>query len=74
MMALVLLRMAVVLLVSLVAFAGGLILAGIGQGQNAASLVTVCGIVVWLAYPNPEDKAAFDAFQKERLAKLGIEI
>lgn len=74
MMAFILLRMVVVLLASLVAFAGGLILAGIGQGEKAASVVTVCGIVAWLAYPNPEDKAAFDAFQKERLAKLGIEI
>lgn len=74
MMAVILLRMVVVLLASLVAFVAGLVLVGIGQGGNAAKVVTVCAIVAWFAMPNPDDRAAFDRFQKERLARLGIEI
>ena len=73
-MALVLLRIVVQLLAGLVAFAGGLILCGLGRGQDALGLVMTCGLVAWMAAPDAEERAAFDEFQRERLARFGIEI
>lgn len=73
-MAIILLRVLVALAASLVAFAGGLILFGIGMPDKALSVVMTAGIVAWCAWPNPEQMAAFDQFQKQRLAKYNIEI
>lgn len=66
MMAVILLRMVAELLAGLVAFAGGLILAGIGQGKEAVSLVAVCGIVAWCIGPNNEQREQFRKFQESR--------
>lgn len=74
MMAVILLRMVAVLLASLVAFVGGLVLVGIGQNREAVKVLTICAIVAWFAMPNADDRAAFDRFQKERLARFNIEI
>jgi hypothetical protein len=73
-MALILARVLVVLLAALVAFVGGLILCGTGHGSQALGLVATCGLIAWMAHPDAEEMAAFDAFQKQRLEKYGIEI
>jgi len=67
-------RVLAFLLASLVAFAGGLILVGIDKGDKAAALFIVCALVAWIVRPDPEQMAAFDEFQKQRLKKYGIEI
>lgn len=73
-MALILARIVVQLVAALVAFAGGLILCGTGHGQQAGGLVATCALIAWMAAPDPEERAAFDEFQRARLAKYGIEI
>jgi hypothetical protein len=72
-MALVFFRMMVCLLCGLSALAGGLILLAIdGDAHRACGLVVTCALVAWMAAPDPEERAAFDEFQKQRLAKHGI--
>lgn len=73
-MALILARILVQLVAALVAFAGGLILVGIGHGSQALGLVATCALVAWMAAPDAEELAAFNEFQKQRLEKYGIEI
>jgi hypothetical protein len=73
-MAIIFARMLVCLLCGLVAFAGGLVLVGIGDTKRAMSLLLGCAVIAWMAYPNVEERAAFDEFQKQRLAKHGIEL
>lgn len=70
----VFLRVLAFLVASVVAFAGGLILVGIGKGSAGVSLFVTCAIVAWIVMPNPEELAAFNEFQKQRLARLNIEI
>lgn len=66
MMAVIFARMIAELLAGLVAFAGGLILAGIGQGKEAVSLIVVCGIVAWFIGPDSEQREQFRKFQESR--------
>ena len=66
MMAWILLRMVCELLAGLVAFTGGLILVGIGQKENAFTLIFCCGVVAWIVRPNADDRAAFARFQESR--------
>jgi hypothetical protein len=73
-MALILLRILVQFVAVLVALVGGLILCGTGLGSQAVGLLMTCGLIAWMARPDPEERAAFDDFQKQRLAKHGIEI
>jgi hypothetical protein len=74
-MALILARIVVQLVAALVAFAGGLILCGIDADMHrAAGLVATCALIAWMAAPDAEERAAFDEFQRARLAKYGIEI
>lgn len=64
--ALIFVRILAELVAGVVAFAGGLILAGIGRGQDAVSLVIVCGIVAWAIRPNAEQREQFRQFQESR--------
>lgn len=73
-MAIIFCRMLVCLVCGLAAIAGGLILVGIGDTKRATSLLMGCAVIAWMAYPNVEDRAAFDEFQKQRLARYGIEL
>lgn len=66
MMALIFARMVCELLAGLVAFVGGLILAGIGQGKEAVSLVAVCAIVAWFIGPDAQQREEFRKFQESR--------
>lgn len=66
MMAVIFLRMIAELLAGLVAFAGGLILVGIGQTKEAVSLLVVCGIVAWFIRPDAEQREEFRKFQESR--------
>lgn len=65
-MAMVLFRMVCELLAGLVAFAGGLILVGIGQKQEALSLLVVCAIVAWCIGPDAQQREDFRRFQESR--------
>lgn len=65
-MAIILLRMVCELLAGLVAFAGGLILVGIGQKQEALSLLVVCAIVAWAVRPDADQREEFRRFQESR--------
>lgn len=64
--AFILVRLVCEALAVLVAFVGGLILAGIGRGQDALSLVIVCGIVAWFVRPDDEQREQFRKFQESR--------
>lgn len=64
--ALILVRMIAELLAGLVAFVGGLILCGIGQGKEAVSLVAVCAVVAWFVRPDAEQREQFRKFQESR--------
>lgn len=65
-MAIIFLRMVCELLAGLVAFAGGLILVGIGQKQEALSLLVICGIVAWFIRPDAQQREEFRRFQESR--------
>lgn len=73
-MAIVLVRILVQFVATLAALVVGLVLCGIGHGEQAAGVVMTCAVIAWMARPDPEERAAFDAFQRKRLAKHGMEI
>jgi hypothetical protein len=53
-------------LAAVVLVAGGLILVGIGDTRGALKLVIVSGLLFLFVRPNPEQRAQFDQFQKQR--------
>lgn len=68
MMALIFLRMVVQAVACLVLLVGGLIMVGIGNKSGALNLAVVCGVIIVGVRPDPDDVAAFERFQKDRIA------
>jgi hypothetical protein len=67
MMAVVLARLIVQAIAAMSLVVGGLIMAGIGHIGDAVAHVLICYMVIMVAAPNPEDRAAFERFQKDRM-------
>lgn len=68
MMALVLARLIVQAVAAMVMVAGGLILVGIGHVGDALTLGIISYVIMVIAAPHPDDRAAFERFQKDRIA------
>lgn len=58
-------RICIELLAGIIGLGGGMILAGIGQQDKALTLAIVCGIVVFIARPNAEDRELFKRYQDQ---------
>jgi len=73
-MATILLRVLAQLLAVVVALASLPVCAALGLMDKWLGVVMTCGLVVWMSQLDAGELAEFEKFQKQRLAKYGIEI